>query len=241
MRVYPILNHSPTQVLSALIEKHGSAFRPTILPVGKRLVREGRYRPVIFILTSEDFERNLTATRKLDHDFYVFGSDIVLQFYGLKAIDLNGIDLDAEPQRPRVVPKSNYIDELIKLARVGSLFDDLMTLIYKLPSKTQQRPVTNVCCLWLYEGRRISDLEKMFKALDVKIKQSVVDEVEYLLSQDVASRIQQALSAYRSQGLSLESCSIKFKVQKFELSYVIGNVEKSESLIDIKVANQGVG
>ena len=69
MRVFPVSQHTPGQVLSELIKERGEDFVPTVVPIGKRLTLEGRYRDVIFLLSSEDFARNVTATRKLDHDF----------------------------------------------------------------------------------------------------------------------------------------------------------------------------
>ena len=242
MRVFPIVNHSPGQLMSALIERHGDKFVPTIIPVGKRMHRDKNYRPVVFLLSADDMVRNLTATRKLDHDFYVFGSMSIFRYYNLTPIDVDGcLSLDAPPQRPRVVPTSNYIEDLVRVSRVGSLFDDLMTFIYKLPSKTHQRPVTNTCCLWLYEGGDMEKLFTMLRELPIKIKQATFLELQQIMSKDVVARIQLALKAYRAEpSLGLAQYSVLHKVQQFELSYVVGNVEKSDKLIDTYVANQGV-
>lgn len=241
MRVFPVVNHSPAQLMAKLIDIHGENFVPTIIPVGKRMHRDKNYRPVVFMLSADDMVRNLTACRKLDHDFYVFGTMAIFRYYKLTPIDAEGrLNLYAEPQRPRPIPTSNYIEDLIRVSRVGSLFDDLMTFIYKLPSKTHQRPVTNTCCMWLYEGGDMDKLFSMLRDLPIKIKQSTFLELQQIMSKEVVGRIQQALKAYRAEPkLGLAQYSIIHKVQQFELSYVVGNVEKSDKLIDTYVANQG--
>ena len=242
MRVFPVSQHTPGQVLSKLIEEHGADFIPTVLPIGKRLTFTGKYRDVIFILSSEDFARNVTATRKLDHDFYVFGTPSVFRQYNLRPIDERGtLDLSVSPQRPRPAPRSTYVDELIELSKAGSLFDDLMTAIYSLPSKTHQRPVTRVCCLWLYNGGTADDLVAMLKAIpDIKVKQSQIDLMTHTMQKPITRSLQKALAAYRSSpALGISHYSVVYGVQKFEMSYVIGNVEKKDTLIDKYVANQG--
>ena len=242
MRVFPVSQHTPGQVLSKLIKERGEDFVPTVVPIGKRLTLEGRYRDVIFLLSSEDFARNVTATRKLDHDFYVFGTPSVFRQYNLRPIDENGVlNMDAAPQRPRPAPRSTYVDELIELSKAGSLFDDLMTAIYSLPSKTHQRPVTRVCCLWLYNGGDSDDLVSMLKAIpDIKVKQSHIDLMVHTMQKPITRSLQKALAAYRSNpALGVSHYSVVYGVQKFEMSYVVGNVEKKDTLIDKYVANQG--
>lgn len=242
MRVFPISQHTPGQVLGALMKQYGQDFVPTILPVGKRLTLEGKYREVIFIMSSEDFCRNVTATRKLDHDFYVFGTPSIFRQYNLRPIDENGeLDLNVSPQRPRPAPRSTYVDELIELSKAGSLFDDLMTAIYSLPSKTHQRPITRVCCLWLYKGGTLDDLAAMLKALpEIKVKQSQIDLMVHTMQKPITRSLQKALSAYQvNPALGVSHYAVVYGVQKFEMSYVIGNVEKKDALIDKMVANQG--
>lgn len=79
-------------------------------------------------------------------------------------------------------------------------------------------------------------MEKLFtmlRELPIKIKQATFLELQQIMSKDVVARIQLALKAYRAEpSLGLAQYSVLHKVQQFELSYVVGNVEKSDKLID---------
>jgi hypothetical protein len=60
------------------------------------------------------------------------------------------------------------------------------------------------------------------------------------MQKPITRSLQKALAAYRSNpALGVSHYSVVYGVQKFEMSYVVGNVEKKDTLIDKYVANQG--
>jgi hypothetical protein len=95
--------------------------------------------------------------------------------------------------------------------------------------------------LWLYNGGTADDLVAMLKSIpDIKVKQSQIDLMTHTMQKPITRSLQKALAAYRaSPALGISHYSVVYGVQKFEMSYVIGNVEKKDTLIDKYVANQG--
>ncbi|QYW03163.1 hypothetical protein pEaSNUABM14_00203 [Erwinia phage pEa_SNUABM_14] len=237
MPVIAVTRQSPEQVMGWL-KKKGEAQRVTFVPSNGFLNPAKKYRKYIFIVGSRDYSRNAIAIRDLpEHIVFVFGHSEVLNRYGLD-VDLKLDQL--VPQKGKLSPVGAYLDDLKKRAVDGSLFYSLMTFIYKLPSKTHQKPITNTICRWVYGGGRKS-IEREIDALPIKMTAVQKHTLMKILAKPVTDRLCQAFLDIHSGACETDGeAVVKHNVQVFEIGYIRGNVEKTANITDTYVANQGV-
>lgn len=237
MPVIAVTQQSPEQVLGWL-KKKGEADRVTFVPMNGFLDPSKKYRKYIFIVGAREYSRNAVAIRDMpDHIVFVFGHSEVLNRYGL-TVDLK---LDQmQPQKGKLVAVGAYLDDLKARAVDGSLFYTLMTFIYKLPSKTHQKPITNTICRWVYNGGRKS-IEREIDALPIKLTAAQKHMLMKILAKPVTDRLCQAFLDINSGACETDGeAVVKHNVQVFEIGYIRGNVEKTANITDTYVANQGV-
>lgn len=237
MPVIAVTKQSPEQVLGWLTKK-GLADRVTFVPQGGVIDHANKYRKYVFIIGTREYSRNAVAIRDMpNHIFYVFGHSEVLKRYGLD-VDLK---LDQmQPQKGKLVPVGQYLDELKKRAIDGSLFYSLMTFIYTLPSKTHQKPLTATICRWIFNGGK-KNIEREIDALSIKLTASQKHTLMKILAKPVAERLCQAfLDLNNGVCETVGEAVVKHNVQVFEIGYIRGNVEKTDNITDKYVANQGV-
>lgn len=243
MPVTAITQHSPEQVMAYLL-KHDKKARVTFLPPRAFLDpdRRDKYHENIFIVSASEYDRNSAAVRDMpEKHVFVFGNERLLRYYGLIGRETIA---DCVPiHKARMTPVGSYLSDLIAHTIEGSLFHKLMTYIYTLPSKTHQKPITHLVCEWLYEGKTLSDYDDMMIALSksVKIPAKAHTIIRRQLSKPVASRLQQAFADLRKgKCATVGQAAIKHNVQPFELSYVMGNLEKTSNVTDKYVGNHGI-
>lgn len=237
MPVIAVTRQSPEQVLGWL-KSRGEADQVTFVPLSGVLDPSKKYRKHIFVIGTKQYSRNSIAIRELvDHIFFVFGHSEVINKFGL-TVDRK-LD-DMEPERGRLVPIGTYLDDLKKRAVDGSLFYSLMTFIYKLPSKTHQKPLTNTICRWIFGGGR-KDIGREIDALPIKLTAIQRHTLMKILAKPVADRLCQAFLDIHSNACeTVGEAVVKHNVQVFEIGYIRGNVEKTANITDTYVANQGV-
>ena len=137
---------------------------------------------------------------------------------------------------PRIVPKKSLTKSLLDHAVEGSVFGDLMTHIYTLPSKHVQRPVTDLCCQYLNSN---IDWPRFEKEITGKIQRESPRLVLLkIMQRPIADLLRTALLSVK-EGMSIEESAQHHGVQLFEISYVLGNINKKENCTDKYVQNQG--
>lgn len=237
MPVVAVTQQSPEQVLAWLRENDPDV-RVTFCPQGIAIDPDKKYREHIFVVGTKEFDRNAVSIRQMPgHLFFVFGHGTLLAKYGLE-VDKRVQDI--EPVRAKVVPVGSYMKDLIQRAIEGSLFYDLMTFIYTMPSKTHQKPITSTICKWIYTGCK-TDVRDEIEALNLKISSSNMAKLISILEKPVTYRLRDAFIDIHSGVCSTQGQAvIKHRVQIFEIGYIKGNVEKVANVTDELVANQGV-
>ena len=138
---------------------------------------------------------------------------------------------------PRILPRNTLTKHLIKRAENSSLFGDLMTHIYTLPSKNVQKPITEACCYYLNGDRKYEWLEKQAKHLIQRESPRLI--LLKLMRKPIAEKLKDALQAVKS-GMPKPNAAQEFGVQLFEVSYVLGNLNKKRNATDEYVSNQGL-
>lgn len=237
MPVIAVTRQSPEQVMGWLKNKK-QADRVTFVPIGGTLDPSKKYRKYLFIVGAKEYSRNAVSIRDMpDHIVYVFGHSESLRRFGLD-VDLK-LD-EMVPQRGKLQPVGQYLDDLKRRAIDGSLFYSLMTYIYTLPSKTHQKPLTATICKWIFNGGRKS-IEREIEAMPIKLSAVQKHTLMKILAKPVADRLCQAfLDLHSGACETVGEAVVKHNVQVFEIGYIRGNVEKTANITDTYVSNQGV-
>ncbi|QZE58764.1 hypothetical protein pEaSNUABM28_00207 [Erwinia phage pEa_SNUABM_28] len=237
MPVIAVTRQSPEQVMGWL-KKKGHADRVTFVPIGGTIDPSKKYRKYLFVVGAREYSRNAVAIRDMpNHIVYVFGHSESLKRFGLD-VDLK-LD-EMQPQRGKLQPVGQYLDDLKKRAIDGSLFYSLMTFIYTLPSKTHQKPLTATICKWIFNGGR-KNIEREIDAMPIKLTAMQRHTLMKILAKPVADRLCQAfLDLHSGACETAGEAVVKHNVQVFELGYIRGNVEKTANITDTYVSNQGV-
>lgn len=237
MPVVAVTQQSPEQVF-AWLKQEDPDVRVTYCPQGIALDPDKKYRKHIFVIGTKEFDRNAVSIRQMpQHIFFVFGHSVLLEKYGLE-VDKRVQDI--EPIRPKVVPVGSYLKDLKQRAIEGSLFYDLMTFIYTMPSKTHQKPITSLICKWIYTGCK-TDIREDIEALELRISNSNMAKLISILEKPVTYRLRDAfIDLNKGVCSTMGQAVIKHRVQVFELGYIKGNVEKIANVTDELVANQGI-
>ncbi len=237
-KVVAVTEQSPEQVF-AYLKACGDAKRVTYVPASGVLRPDGKYRKHIFLVGSTLYARNACTIRDLPDRYivYVFGHRRILERYGLTTMRMLH---ELEPERAKILPIGTYTKDLIKKAIASSLFHELMTYIYTLPSKTHQKPVTAAICKWIYTGSAM-DIHTMLSSKKLALKPKQVHDLTLILNNPVTERLRQAYDDLRTGVCqTVGQAVVKNNVQMFEFSYIRGNVQKAENITDTYVANQGV-
>jgi hypothetical protein len=216
---------SPERVV-AMLRKKG--LKP-VLVVGPKLPPNDN----CVFLTFEQFERHNIECRRSYKVYHVCADPLALDRYNIPVSTLQ-VQTDCIP---RIVPKKTITKALLTKAQEGSVFSDLMTHIYTLPSKHVQRPVTDLCCQYLNSNIDWATFEK---EIGIKIQRESPRLVLLkIMQRPIADTLRLALTAVKD-GMSIELSSQVHEVQLFEISYVLGNINKKENCTDKYVQNQGV-
>ncbi len=218
-------DESPERVVSMLRKK---GITPTLY-MGGRLPKTDN----IVFLTFEQYERHNLECRRSYRTYHVCADKMALARYGITVSTL----YDQETCIPRLLPKRSLTKSLINKAIKGSVFGDLMTHIYTLPSKSVQRPVTDLCCRYL---NSMLDWQQFEKQIGHKItRESPRLILLKILKRPIADQLRNALADV-STGTDIEEAAKKHGVQLFEITYVLGNINKKENCTDKYVQNQGL-
>lgn len=259
---YGVSGHSPDEVIKALLKFDPS---PTykVVELGKHFDPSGRYKNII-CLTKEDFIRNFKVLSSLNKNVFVFASHLFLSEYkGFNRLDYS-IDLDNPAKilvhdelddsllrNPTVFDgirrkKTTYLEQVIKKAKSGSVFDKLMTYIYKLPAKTHQKPVKKLCCLYLRNDWSKDTLIKELRSLgtQIKLSQPLVDSISSILFSAVAYKYQEAFTKINSVS-DVADVALQYDLNPYEFMYILKMLEadrlvleKSKVSIDTYLANE---
>lgn len=236
--VVAVTEQSPEQVF-AYLKACGDAEQITFVPPGGIINPEGRYREHIFVVGSDLYSRNACSIRDLpdEHTVYVFGHRRILDKYGLTSERMLH---ELEPERAKLIPIGSYTKDLIKGAIASSLFHELMTFIYTLPSKTHQKPVTSAICKWIYSGSSKTS-EALLSDKKLMLSRKQIDALVDILSSPVTDRLKQAFEDLRTGVCETDGQTVvKNAIQRFEFTYIRGNVMKTDNITDTYVANQGI-
>lgn len=216
---------SPEQVYSLL---KGKGIKPTFV-LGPDLPENDN----CIFLTFEQYLKHNLQCRRSYKTYHICADLFTLERY---TIPVSTREVQ-EAVIPRILPRNTLTKHLIKKAENSSLFGDLMTHIYTLPSKNVQKPITEACCLYLNGNKPYEWLEKQAKQLIQRESPRLI--LLKLMRRPIADRLKSALASVK-EGMSNPQAAQEFGVQLFEVSYVLGNLNKKRNATDEYVSNQGL-
>lgn len=261
---FAISGHAPDEVIKFLL-KYDSEPAYYTVGVGERLPPNKKIRQkYVLVLRQEDFIFNYKVLVSLGRKVFVFGSPLFfLNYIGFNCLDFYVDEKDCSKIyiQDYLVSESylqcvaseitkhenTYFECVVEKAKAGSIFDKLMTYIYKLPAKTHQKPVKKLCCLCISSAWTPKVLENRFAQLlsDIKISAEFVSAITEILNSPTAERYKQAFKSIKTEA-DVNRVAKEADLNPYEFMYILKMLEKDRSVdkgaasIDSYLANDKV-
>lgn len=241
---FGVAGHTPDELILNLKEIEA---KPYFYVVPPRTYIQNKNIPNhiqhVICLTREDFLKNFQELSKTNKRIYVFASTaFLLEHKGFNRLDYS---LDTDDTTKVVVydyidfsvlknpastelkrKKTSYTEALIKKVKDGSIFNNLMTYIYKLPAKTHQRPINNLSCNYLRhswsEDRLAKELQKLGK--DINLSTGILANITEILTSAIAKKYQAAFKEIRDEQ-DVIPVSEAHKLSSYEMMYILKMLE----------------
>lgn len=235
--IYGFAKFGPEQVMAMLLQANKRGVK--IVPPAGYTAPAPADKHLIF-LDYRDFLTNVIELRRLKLSVYVFAPKFELRRWNIYTRDeeySSVLDVPLENSRPPILPRGrNLLRTVLTSVQQCALLGKLMDVIYDLPSKSGQKPVTAACCEWLNSDASMQELEARLTKL-VK-KELIRNLILKQMKRDIAQRLRQALKAHR-EGMSVEDASSEFNVRPYEICYVLGSITRKQDATDTYVSNVG--
>lgn len=240
----PFIAFGPEQVMALLNKKKMKGV--TFMGMGGTPSFKGTQHLVIFSFADVESHMPLLRVMSSKYDIYIFGNMFDMERWGLTPVDvglssIEELNLKNLPaQRLRRVPKDNMVEHVLEHVRKHSLFGALMSVIYKLPSKASQPAATTLCCKWLVGNDPLDVLAEDLRSATKK-RDEIRLEILKVMSAPIASRLRSALREVNGNDDSefITTLARNHRVPAYEISYVLGHLNKKRAAIDQYVANVG--
>lgn len=197
----------------------------------------------LIVFNFNDFEENAALLRMMKYKIYVFSSAFDLGRWGIKPIDENvdsimDVEFVGGLRAPKEPLGADLTGRVLEIVQQYSLFGDLMSHIYDLPSRVAQKPATTACCKWLVgKDKDLTELRATIKSI-TKSKHAVLEGIMSVMARPIALRLQQALNDVEG-GMDVEEAARRNRVRPFEIGFVKGSLDRKTDVTDIYVQNTG--
>lgn len=245
---FAVSGHAPDEVIKFLLKRNPEPSYH-VLKSGDRLKENSRIRQkIILCLRQEDFILNYKVLKDLNKQVFVFGSPVFfLNYIGFHHLDFVVSDTDCskisildyldsevfDRSTPSYVQrhKETYFECVVEKAKSGSIFDKLMTFIYKLPAKTHQKPVKKLCCQYVRFNWSAKQLNSKFAELmsDIKIPQAIHEGILTILLSETAERYRQAFTNIHKES-DVAGVAKQADLNPYEFMYILKMLEKDKNV-----------
>lgn len=208
----------------------------------------------ILALSTQDISRNWRYFDQYAQNIFCFVSgdiaydypDIVPLDFDFEETDLGTLNIVYHDQiyidrmhiEPNKICKSErYVQRLIEDARKGSVLNALMTLIYKLPAKTHQKPIKILCSNFIVRGWTPAKLEREYRKLgrEIKLGGNLLAALLSILTGPVAQRLQLVFSTIGTDMDSADAYAKQHGVSAYEIRYIMQlttNTKQNKKSVD---------
>lgn len=252
-KIFAIGCHSPEELIRELLLKDK---KPKFAVLNGNYLKDIDLSGVkhIFVLSAQDVSRNWRYFNQHQQNIFCFISgDVAYDYPGIVPLDFDfentdlgtlnivyhdHIFMDRLDIEPNEICKSEkYVQRLIEDARKGSLLNALMTLIYKLPAKTHQKPIKILCSNFIVRGWPPAKLEREYRKLgkDIKLGDNLLSALLVILTGPVAQRLQSVFSTIGTDMDSADAYAKQHGVSAYEIRYIMQlttNTKQNKKSVD---------
>lgn len=208
----------------------------------------------ILVLSAQDVARNWRYFDQYTQNIFCFVSgDTAYDYPGMVPLDFDfdetdlgtlsiiyqdHIFLDRIPAEPNKICKlDRYVQRLIEDARKGSLLNGLMTLIYKLPAKTHQKPIKILCSNFIVRGWNQAKFEREYRKLgkEIRLGDNLLAALTDILTGPVAQRLQSVFVNIGDDMDAADAYAKQYGVSAYEIRYIMQlttNTKQKKKTVD---------
>ncbi len=254
---FGVAHHSPEEVVTSLLRSRivKRACDIGVLPPASRTDATFKF---LFLLSTEDFVRNLKRLQGTSVKTFIFSDPISLSsFNGVRGIDYQTVDafsFNYLPLDVTGVTKStsvpvtrsteSFLPNLIESVKHGSLLNPLMTFIYSLAS-VNQSAVKIAVVSYLYHGHKT---QKLIDVLSTRLTERTVDKLLRILATSVTASYAAALQTVKllrkqRTAIVIDEIARASGTSAYELSYMLSLIDEASSYSDSfnKAKNRKIG
>ncbi len=237
-----VLCHTPPEKFFKWADKHDLPFRNFTIVTGTETHVTANC--VVFLEHSVfvRFARRLPA----DCEVFLFCPFHTILPYSQHCnfwdVRLNGFD--CEPKKRIYIPKAviefkfergaTYPEMLIEHVEQGSLLTHLMTYIYTLDSRTQQKPVMYIISCWMRGDEDYEGLASRLRKLDNPLKPKAFETLRNILELQIGQRVRSAMQEV-SDIDSVPDIARLYSVEPYEIRYLLSKTTYVKKLIDDEI------
>ncbi len=254
MHCFGITNNSPERAIDFLIECGAirSSSEVSIVPNGKLMLDKRPKRKFIFIISMNDFSRNVKVLNGPHHkesNVFVFASPLrINEITNCTALDMEsdvahrGIGFKIHRRlnarafkvgRESMLGESkrvpiNYLERLSDSVKCGSLLTPLMTFIYTLPRATHQTPIKQIVAKYLYG---LTSKDTLLRVVSKQMNEKQVQRLFSILMTETGESYRSAFKALRRDGVNeknVKALCHKWNVSDYEMRYIISVIGGSK-------------
>lgn len=234
-----VLCHTPPEKFFKWADKHGLPYRDFKLITG--VEKEITEKLVVFL----EYKTFVRYARRVpdDAEVYLFCPFHAIVQYAPHCnfldVKLNGFE--CEPKKRIYIPKvivdfvfergATYPELLEDHVEKGSLLTHLMTYIYTLDSRTQQKPVMYTISCWMRGDEDWDGLVTRLKKLDNPLKAKPLENLRNILELNIAKRVRRSMQEVSDMD-SVAAIAKSHAVEPYEVRYLLSKTQYVKKIID---------
>lgn len=234
-----VLCHTPPEKFFKWADKHGLPYKDFKIVVGDE--KEIKAKQVVFL----EYNMFVRYARRVPSNatVYLFCPFHTIVQYAPHCnfldVKLNGFE--CEPKKRIYVPKAivefqfergaTYPELLEDHVEKGSLLTHLMTYIYTLDSRTQQKPVMYIISCWMRGDEDWDGLVARLKKIDNPLKAKALETLKGILELGIAQRVRRSMQEVSDMD-SVAAIAKSHAVEPYEVRYLLSKTQYTKKIID---------
>lgn len=237
-----VLCHTPPEKFFKWADRNGMPYLDFKLITGAEPVVTEKL--IVFL----EFSMFVRYARRLPEDCTVYlfcPFHSILHYYNhCNFLDIKPNGFDYETKSRIYIPKhsvefkfergATYPTLLEEHVEQGSLLTHLMTYIYTLDSRSQQKPVMYTISCWMLGDEDWDGLVSRLKKLDSPLKPKALENLREILNLPIAARVRSAMQEVTDID-SVVAIAKHYSVEPYEMRYLLSKTTYVKKLIDDEI------